>query len=341
MRRLGRRLGFATIALIVALVAGKKEVLREKLAAFVPGLSIPGMEGPGPSSAGGGPRLPALRKALRTTIGEGERDDTVAPEPPAGVLEKVQYPAPLGNNVAYVTPVRPGPRGPAIVWIVGGFNWGIDAGLWQEAPRENDQTAAAFRKAGIAQMFPALRGANQNPGHRECFLGEVDDVLAAADFLAKRPDVDPQRIYLGGHSTGGTLALLAAESTDRFRAVFSFGPVGDARQYGQGGCLPAKASLDEVRPRAPVNFISEITSPTLVIEGAAEGNSAVFAYLERHVGQAPVRFIKVPGGTHFTVLGPGCEVIAEAILIDTGEKPTLDITADAIARAMQEPSAAE
>ena len=44
--------------------------------------------------------------------------------------------------------------------------------------------------------------------------------------------VDPDQIYLGGHSTGGTLALLVAESTDRFRAIFSFGPVANMRNYG-------------------------------------------------------------------------------------------------------------
>ena len=40
-------------------------------------------------------------------------------------------------------------------------------------------------------MFPSLRGGNDNPGAKEGFLGEVDDVIAAADFLAKQPYVDP------------------------------------------------------------------------------------------------------------------------------------------------------
>ena len=74
-------------------------------------------------------------------------------------------------------------------------------------------------------MFPSLRGGNDNPGVREGFFGEVDDVLAAAEYLSKQAFVDPQRIYLGGHSTGGTLVLLVAECSGRFRAVFSFGPV--------------------------------------------------------------------------------------------------------------------
>ena len=55
----------------------------------------------------------------------------------------------------------------------------------------------------------------------------------AADFLARQGYVDPRRIYLGGHSTGGTLVMLVAESTDRFRATFAFGPVDDVRGYSE------------------------------------------------------------------------------------------------------------
>ena len=55
--------------------------------------------------------------------------------------------------------------------------------------------------------------------------------MAAADYLVRDSSVDPKRFYLGGHSTGGTLALLVAECTDRFRGVFSFGPVSDVSGY--------------------------------------------------------------------------------------------------------------
>jgi hypothetical protein len=39
-------------------------------------------------------------------------------------------------------------------------------------------------------MFPSLRGGNDNPGAREGFYGEVDDVVAASEFLARQPYVD-------------------------------------------------------------------------------------------------------------------------------------------------------
>jgi acetyl esterase/lipase len=279
---------------------------------------------------GGGFSLVALRKQLKSSVGEGTRDDTPAPVPPAGELEIVHYAAPLGSNVAYVTPVKAGSRGPAIVWIAGGFNWGVSETAWAEAPHEDDQSASQFRRAGIVTMYPALRGASQNPGHRECFLGEVDDILAAAAFLATRADVDPSRIYLGGHSTGGTMVLLAAASTDRFRAVFSFGPVGDVRQYADHGCMPGAVSEEEAKPRSPYHFLSQVVSPTFIIEGMQSGNGAVFPAFKKYVGHAPIHFVEVSSGTHFTVLAPGCEVIAKAILADTGKTPSLDVNADAI-----------
>ena len=335
-----RRYAMGAIVLVALAIFSKGGALKQRILDKLHGVSGQATEVAVRATASaptGHYTLPDLRKALATSVGQGQRDDTPAPEPPAGVLEKVSYAAPLGRNVAYVTPVRPGARGPAIVWIVGGFGFGIDEGLWQTAPRANDQTAAAFRKAGIAEMFPALRGASQNPGHHECFLGEVDDILAATDFLAQRPDVDPARIYLGGHSTGGTMVLLAAESTSRYRAVFSFGPVGDIRQYGTSSCLPAGVSEAEAKARAPMDFLGEIVSPTFIIEGMQSGNGAVFPYLRRKAGKADIHFVEVAGGTHFTTLAPGCDVIVKAILADSGPKPALDITAAAITAAMHAP----
>lgn len=78
--------------------------------------------------------------------------------------------------------------------------------MWEAASPENDQTARQYREAGIVTLAPSLRGGNDNPASREGYFGEVDDVLAAADWLAAQPGIDPARISLGGHSTGATLA---------------------------------------------------------------------------------------------------------------------------------------
>ena len=171
------------------------------------------------------PTLAAARAAHPMEIAAKTRSGVPPPIPPKGVLEIVHYRSPAGSMSAYLTP-HPKTLGkhPAIIWISGGDSNTI-GDFWTPQGADNDQTASAFRTAGIVEMYPSLRGGNNNPGFREYFYGEVDDILAAADYLAKQPYVDPSRIYLGGHSTGGTLALLVAEDSARFRATFAFGPV--------------------------------------------------------------------------------------------------------------------
>jgi dipeptidyl aminopeptidase/acylaminoacyl peptidase len=287
-----------------------------------------------PARAPGDFALTQLRRATKTTIGSEQRWATPPEAPPAGELELVRYRAPLGDNVAYVTPVKGTTRGPAIVWLVGGFGFGIGSTFWHDAPRSNDQSARQLRRAGIVTMYPSLRGANGNPGHQECFLGEVDDILAAVEYLASRADVDPARIYLGGHSTGGTLALLVAASSASFRAIFAFGPVADARQYGPNGCLPAGVSEAEWKPRSAATFLSDVVTPTFIIEGTEQGN-ALFDLFRQYRRRAPIDLIEVPGANHFSVLAPGVEVVAAAILADTGEKPAPSVSAEAIVERLQ------
>ena len=74
----------------------------------------------------------------------------------------------------------------AIIWVSGGFNWGIDRGAWTPERRANDQSATTFLHAGIVLMRPSLRGRNGNPGQPECFVGEVDDIIAAGEYLLQR-----------------------------------------------------------------------------------------------------------------------------------------------------------
>lgn len=211
--------------------------------------------------------LVEARQNFRTTLLRKESIGEPAETPPAGVLKLVSYPAPLGNNAAYISP-RPadGKKYPAVIWLVGGFSNSIGAIAWTPGPKSNDQSAAGFRGQGIVMMYPSLRGGNDNPGHIETFYGEVDDVLAAAKYLASLDYVDPARIYLGGHSTGGTLALLvAAASGDRFRAVFSLGPVEDAVGYGSDVLPFDLKNPMEGKLREPQRWLADIRCATFVL----------------------------------------------------------------------------
>src|SRR5262249_28667175 len=147
---------------------------------------------------------------------------------------------------------------------------------------------------------------------------EVDDVLAAADFLAKQDGVDPNRIYLGGHSTGGTLALLTAESSSRFRAVFSFGPAEDVGGYGSDELPFDSFNQQELDLRAPGHWLKAIKSPTFVFEGTSKGNMSSLNAMKRANTNPAVQFHPVQGATHFSLLAPVTQLLANKILRDNG-----------------------
>jgi dipeptidyl aminopeptidase/acylaminoacyl peptidase len=231
----------------------------------------------------------------------------------------VQYDSPVGKLNAYLSSLpRDGKKHPAIIWITGGDCNSI-GDVWSRAAKSNDQTASAYRLAGIVTMYPALRGGNGGPGKREGWLGEVDDVLAAAEFLAKQEGIDSQRVYLGGHSTGGTLVLLTAECSDRFRAVFSFGPVADVSGYGDEYLPFNTADKRELEVRSPGHWLEAIQTPTFVIEGSASGTSNILSLkaMERSPHGDTVHFQPVDGVDHFAVLYPMNRLIVGKILLDT------------------------
>ena len=272
--------------------------------------------------------LAEARRGFKTSI-VGESSSHLPPDqPPAGIFELIRYDSPVGKLSAYLTPdPGNGKKLPAIIWITGGDCNSISS-VWEPAPIDNDQTAAAYRNAGIVMMYPSLRGGNDNPGHTEYFLGEVDDVLAAADHLANQSYVDPKRIYLGGHSTGGTLVLLAAECSDRFRAVFSFGPVNDVREYGEFFAPLKSASKEELRLRSPGGWLASIQSPTFLIEGAQSGNAIDLAAMAAACKNPKIQFFIINGGTHFDILAPTNALIAERILEDNGSNFNMTFTKD-------------
>jgi len=263
------------------------------------------------------------RRGFHTRVRDMPRTSGPPSAPPPNIFALIRYPSPAGPLAAYVTP-RPadGKRRPAIVWIQGGFDSSIDESAWTPAPPGNDQSARAFREAGAVLMLPSLRGGNDNPGSRETLYGEVDDVIAAGDYAASLEYVDPSRVYLGGHSTGGTLVLLVAESTDRFRAVFAFGPVGNVKSYDKEATFDV-SDEKEVRLRSPMNFVSAIRTPTFIFEGTVPpSNAGALPYLTPKDGLSPVHTYRVAGVSHFSILSPVTALLARKI---TQEKGNVDV----------------
>ena len=273
--------------------------------------------------------LAEARKTFKTVLTRKTHSSDEPPVPPAEEFSLISYPAPLGDNAAYLTPdPKDGKKHPAIIWIHGG-DYNSIGDVWTPQAAANDQTASAFRKAGMVMMFPSLRSGNKNPGLYEGFYGEVDDVIAAAEYLKKQPWVDGDRLYLGGHSTGGTLVLLVAECTDQFRAVFSFGPLNDPSGYS-GDLRPPVNSTNptEIKLRSPGLWLESVRTPTFVLEGRATGQTNIMALATMdNVNKNPKNtFVGVAGADHFSILAPVTKLIAEKILFDAGETSNITLT---------------
>lgn len=274
-----------------------------------------------PSAKKAGPKklsLAAARKGFQTKIVKpstpGERLRELAPP-----FRRVEYQGPLGMYEAYAVEPPPGPPKsmPIVIWITGGDCNTIDDSLAQPGPPRNDQTVSPFRQAGLSMLFPSLRGGNTNPGQKEGFYGELDDILAAGKFALTLPWVDPRKVYLGGHSTGGTMALLMACYADGFRAVFSFGPAADVRGYGGEYVYASIEENDEVVLRSPYYWRHSIQTPTFVFEGTEGGNVSDLEQLKKGLDNPLLHIHPVEEVDHFSILTPLARLIARKIHADT------------------------
>jgi len=266
-----------------------------------------------------GVSLEKLRQKLKTEVAAPEAGWAPLPRPPENLYVRVDYDSDGRKLAAFVTPAPgDGKKHPAIVWLSGGNTSVLSDDFWQPGPKDNDQSAQSYREAGVVAMFPTLRGGHEGSGKRDYFFGEVDDVLAAAERLAQLPYVDANRIYLGGHSTGGTLALLVAESSPRFAGVIAFGPVYDIRTYGNG--VPVdwrslKNGKAEVMARSPGYWLTGIASPTWIVEGEDKPSNtrALKIMCEEKPRSSSVVCLSLPGYNHFSVLRPVNKVAAARI----------------------------
>jgi len=181
---------------------------------------------------------------------------------PAGV-QQVEYPSGKLRLKAWINPPAGAGKRPAVLFLHGGWAFGD----------EDWDMAQPFRDAGYVVMTPILRGENGQPGSFTMFYDEVDDVVAAAQYLAKRPYVDEKHIYLSGHSAGGTLTLLAAMASPRFKAAASFSGSPNqksfAREYPQD--VPFNQSdMREFDLRSPIAYATSFKCPVRLYYGSDE-----------------------------------------------------------------------
>ncbi|NTG85511.1 alpha/beta fold hydrolase [Agrobacterium rhizogenes] len=210
------------------------------------------------------------RRKFRTDlISKGPAPDKYEPLVAPLGADQIFYRSGLGGELELVAWVSryertPKPR-PAVLFLHGGN--AIGQGHWL--------LAKAYIDAGYVLMIPSMRGENGQKGNFSGFYDEVADVLAASDRLRHLPGVDPHRLFLAGHSVGGTLAMLTAMSTKRFRAVAPISGNPDAfaffHRYPEDIRFNAK-NPREFQMRSPLCYAHSFKSPVKVMHGTEESH---------------------------------------------------------------------
>jgi dipeptidyl aminopeptidase/acylaminoacyl peptidase len=200
------------------------------------------------------------------------------------IPEPIEFPTTGGRtaHALYYAPINPdfeapeGERAPLIVLTHGG-------------PTSNTLTTLE-----LARQFMPTRGigvVDVNYGgstgygreYRRRLDGQwgivdVDDAVAAADFLVARGDVDPDRIAIEGGSAGGYTTLAALAFRDTFTAGMSSFGVADLEslvrethkfeaRYMDRLVGPLPQAVETYRARSPVHAFDRIGCPVLVLQG--------------------------------------------------------------------------
>ncbi|GAB6062204.1 alpha/beta hydrolase [Deferrisoma palaeochoriense] len=140
--------------------------------------------------------------------------------------------------------------------------------------------ARALAERGISTLRFNFRGVGRSTGAYDEGEGEVDDVVAAAAFLAAQPGVDPGRLGLVGYSFGAWVGGRAAERI-----------------------LPGLRALVAVAPpleRLPLEAWTRIAAPKLVLVGDRDDYCPLdrFEFWYAALPEPKERRI-LPGADHF------------------------------------------
>jgi alpha/beta superfamily hydrolase len=81
------------------------------------------------------------------------------------------------------------------------------------------QLATTACDNGFAALLFDFRGVGRSMGKFDYGFGEQTDVKCALNYLASRPDVLADRIFVVGHSLGGAVSLYALQDEKRVKGL--------------------------------------------------------------------------------------------------------------------------
>jgi len=173
-------------------------------------------------------------------------------------------------------------RYPAILWLHGGQESQYDYGF--------NFRVQLFAANGYVVVMPNVRGSGGRGLDFALSLNkaygtkDVEDVIVATDYVIEEGYVDPDRLGVGGWSSGGTLTNVVIAKTDRFAGAISGASVGwYTSTYGHdpyqrwwhtelGSPWENRDLWDSV---SPFMMVENITTPTLFIGGEIDWNQPI------------------------------------------------------------------
>ena len=133
-------------------------------------------------------------------------------------------------------------------------------------------------------------------------------------ILASLPYVDANEIYLGGHSTGGTMAMLVGACSDRYRAIFPWAQLLEPSNTVAISSIVIPATKRNWSCARPLFWLHSVKSPMYVFEGANNGNWDAVEMMKDESTNPAIQFFQVPEHDHFSVIAPLSEVLAKQIV---------------------------
>ncbi len=148
---------------------------------------------------------------------------------------EVRVPGPAGTLGGTLTlPARGRAPFPAVATLTGSGAHYRDGNRTPEHPyRPFRQIAEALAECGVATLRLDDRGVGESAGDASAATAEdtAADAEAALAFLRARPEIDPRRLGLVGHSYGGEIApMVAARDTAVAAVVLLAGPARTFRE---------------------------------------------------------------------------------------------------------------
>jgi dipeptidyl aminopeptidase/acylaminoacyl peptidase len=188
----------------------------------------------------------------------------------------------------------PRPRGAASVLHVHGNAGNIESHAW---------FSEFLPPAGFNVLIFDYRGYGRSGGRPRRREPLIADTSAALDALLARPDVDPKRIGMYGHSLGGAIGLNVMAKRSEIRAAVIMSAFSSWRDMAAsaigGGPVSGMLARLLIRDGArPDTAIARIDRPLLIIHGTNDSivpvaNSRRLASCAQHAV-----FVEVPGGDH-------------------------------------------